>query len=293
MITGETIDCGSDACGRRDRTWAGVTVSVTLERISEAVEWSSERADPMLVVNLGGTTSRLEARLGGEGFYEGAPTRGEISIIPAGSRFGGVYQGDIVRYADVVVDSSALCEADRGEGDGRTIPLRAGLGVRNPFLFGCVDELARLVGREDAQSNLLAECIATSLKLYLLRSYACDGSKLQAPRGLSAPALAKVQAFIADNLDQPLTLEILAASAEAPVHRLVAGFRSALGTSPARYVLAQRIRRARWLLAHTMMSLAEIAYTCGLSSQSHLTTAFRNATGLTPAAFRQQSTSDG
>ncbi|WP_212747094.1 helix-turn-helix domain-containing protein [Marinobacter alexandrii] len=36
------------------------------------------------------------------------------------------------------------------------------------------------------------------------------------------------------------------------------------------------------------MSLAEIAYTTGFSSQSHMTTAFTRTLGVTPGALRHQ-----
>lgn len=57
--------------------------------------------------------------------------------------------------------------------------------------------------------------------------------------------------------------------------------------TPATYVRARRLVRARELLSATRSPIAEIALLCGFSSQSHLTTAFRQDTGATPAAFRR------
>lgn len=270
------------------REWAGVAVTVTTERIVEPVEWLDEHAEHLLIVNLGGVTSRLEAKLGQMGNYVGAPTVGELSVIPAGERFGGVYQGTAVRFAHVLFKPSGLLEAQGCEMCERDIPLRASLGVTDPFLFGCVLELASLVEADDAQSDLFGESIALVLKQHMVRRHGFDGHVRAKPSGLPAAEVAKVQAFITEHIGEPLTLAKLADAVGAPVHHLVTGFRTALGTSPARYVLAQRIRRARWLLAHSSTTLAEIAYACGLSSQSHLTTAFRKETGITPAAFRAQ-----
>ena len=57
--------------------------------------------------------------------------------------------------------------------------------------------------------------------------------------------------------------------------------------TPHRYLLSRRIERARRLLAETNMSIAQIAYLCGFSSQAHLTIAFRKLSGHTPGGYRQ------
>jgi len=49
----------------------------------------------------------------------------------------------------------------------------------------------------------------------------------------------------------------------------------------------QRIEHARALIEDTDQPLAEIAAATGFATQSHLTTAFRRATGFTPAAYRR------
>ncbi len=43
------------------------------------------------------------------------------------------------------------------------------------------------------------------------------------------------------------------------------------------------------LLAGSLRPIAEIAVACGFAHQAHLTTAFRRATGATPAAWRRDS----
>jgi AraC-like DNA-binding protein len=48
-----------------------------------------------------------------------------------------------------------------------------------------------------------------------------------------------------------------------------------------------RIHRARELLSLTERPLAEIAYACGFSSQSHMTSWFRRKHGVTPKQFRR------
>ena len=55
-----------------------------------------------------------------------------------------------------------------------------------------------------------------------------------------------------------------------------------------RYLLNRRIERARRLLGQADMSIAQVAYRCGFSSQAHLTLAFRRACRLTPGEYRRE-----
>jgi AraC family transcriptional regulator len=94
---------------------------------------------------------------------------------------------------------------------------------------------------------------------------------------------------------------------ERPAHRWSAAeLSAAVGVSPfqlARGVrrafgetVGDRLRRARLEAARMQLGipgndLAEVAYSCGFSDQSHLTRAFRRAYGITPGAFRKSAAS--
>ncbi len=58
-------------------------------------------------------------------------------------------------------------------------------------------------------------------------------------------------------------------------------------TSVENYIIIQKIERVKQLLLINELSLTEIAYQLNYSSVSHLSTQFKNATGLTPSAFQR------
>ena len=64
-------------------------------------------------------------------------------------------------------------------------------------------------------------------------------------------------------------------------------FKQSTGMSPHQYVMQQRIERAKQLLKKADISIADIAFNCGFSSQSHLGKYFRPFTGMTPRKYRQ------
>ncbi len=68
---------------------------------------------------------------------------------------------------------------------------------------------------------------------------------------------------------------------------LSALFSSIEGITLEKYVILQRIERAKELLAYNEMSLNEIADTLCYSSVQHLSQQFKKVTGLTPSRYKQ------
>lgn len=82
--------------------------------------------------------------------------------------------------------------------------------------------------------------------------------------------LLRVMEYIQENLEQKLTLSLLAAKANMSTATLSRHFREVLHTSPMQYVTACRLSRARALLAEGMYSKTEIAQSCGFFDVSHM-----------------------
>jgi AraC family transcriptional activator of pobA len=54
------------------------------------------------------------------------------------------------------------------------------------------------------------------------------------------------------------------------------------------HIEQRRIVEAQRLLAHTALTVSEIAYSLSFHDTSHFAKAFRNRLGLAPLAYRQQ-----
>ena len=92
--------------------------------------------------------------------------------------------------------------------------------------------------------------------------------------------------YIDANLDSDLAAPALSKIVGASSHQLARAFKRTIGDSPHHYVLQRRVDAAREMLKRRDVSLADIAYACGFSSQSHMTTAFRKVLGITPGSLR-------
>lgn len=70
-------------------------------------------------------------------------------------------------------------------------------------------------------------------------------------------------------------------------------FKAALGHSPHRQIMRQKIARARHLLAESEVAIAVVAELAGFESASYLSVAFRRETGESPYAYRARHRTPG
>jgi len=106
--------------------------------------------------------------------------------------------------------------------------------------------------------------------------------------GLPAWRVRRVAEHIDRNLDKPLPLTELAAVVYMSRFHFARLFRRSTGHPPHRFVIRQRIARAREFLARPELTIAEISRRVGFRTPNHFTTMFRRVSGVTPRGYRIQ-----
>lgn len=99
--------------------------------------------------------------------------------------------------------------------------------------------------------------------------------------------LAPLLEWVGGRLGEPITVEVMAAHAGVSARTLARRFADQLGTSPGRWLLAQRIAMAQDLLESTDLPVDAVARRVGLSSATNLRRRFLAALGTTPGAYRR------
>ena len=108
------------------------------------------------------------------------------------------------------------------------------------------------------------------------------------PKSNNHKTIERTLEYINNNLTADLTLESLASAANFNAiyfHKL---FKASTGKTLHEYVEEQRIKKSTNLLISTNMTLAQIAYECGFSSQSYFSYAFKKKNGSTPREYAKK-----
>ncbi|TDC24964.1 helix-turn-helix domain-containing protein [Streptomyces sp. 8K308] len=106
------------------------------------------------------------------------------------------------------------------------------------------------------------------------------------PVSVEKRSLADTRAWALRRLDRPLTLADLAAHAGVSTRTLTRRFHAETGLSPLRWLLHQRVDRARQLLETTDLPMDRVAHHSGLGSADSLRQHLVRALGVTPSAYR-------
>jgi transcriptional regulator GlxA family with amidase domain len=131
--------------------------------------------------------------------------------------------------------------------------------------------------------------VARQLVVFLKR----PGGQSQFSSALAAqqaahPALRELQTWIAGHLEEDLSVPALAARARMSERSFARAFRREVGDTPAAYVEALRVERARALLEDGAPSLDAVARASGFSSPEILRRAFHRRVGVGPADYRER-----
>jgi AraC family transcriptional regulator len=233
-------------------------------------------------------THHLRHVLGGR-VSEGRSDPGALNAIPAG--------------VDMVVDLNAPARglvlfippaflwrviAEHWHADPTRVELVRHFLIRDRVIESAMTRLAAEAKLGSPLGNLYAESACEFLAHHIVYSYSSlSGHGSPTRGGLTGRRLKTALDYIHDSLGQRISLHALAASVGISSRHFERAFRQAVGVPPHAYVTEQRLAAARhFLLAQPRLTIEDIARRVGFSSSSHLATAFRRQTGVSPRAFR-------
>lgn len=173
--------------------------------------------------------------------------------------------------------------------------LEHGQVALRPPAFGTVDlkalrfaELFKIeLTQQEVPSELYVDSLITLFGIHLLRSYsAARKQPAEAKGGLSSASARRIQEFLHENFTRKMTVAELATIAGLSPYYFIRAFAKKFGQPPHQYVLALRLSFAEKLLGDNNLTIAEVAYLSGFSSQSHLTAVMRRHRHITPTEIR-------
>lgn len=102
------------------------------------------------------------------------------------------------------------------------------------------------------------------------------------------PEINEAIAYIHRNIEEPISLSILAKHVGYSPYHFIRLFKTQTGLSPYYYISSLRLQKAKDLLIHTNLTVRDIAQQIGQQSLGTFTTRFGEKIGVTPSRFRIQ-----
>jgi AraC family transcriptional regulator len=156
------------------------------------------------------------------------------------------------------------------------------------YLANNVFELLETTKRELERDREAAKAsLATASSILRSEIERRSPAKCATRGALAGWRMARVRAFIDENLHRTIHTMDLSAIARLSTAHFSRSFKKAFGEPPHAYVVRRRLERACHLMITSSASLSEIALSVGFSDQAHLCRLFRQAFGQSPARWRR------
>ncbi|WP_114240765.1 AraC family transcriptional regulator [Dyella sp. C9] len=271
----------------RGRGWGGVTVDV--HRAYPGVAEGYAGLDHHMIHYCSSGSAKLTQVRGGS-THSSVIKAGHSLIMPAG--YPSCWEGDATPSARLRVPISLVASAAEQLGE-RAVPqveLRNVFETFDPVIGRLVQTfLAEMELDSHPCQVLIVDALSTAIAAHLIRRYNIFGV-IESDRGRSLGRLemARLTAFVEDNLHRSISLDELAAQVNVSRFHFCRIFKQSTGSTAFSFVEQCRIRRAQVLIVETNLSLAEVSLMTGFADQSHFTRRFHFHAGCTPAAFARE-----
>ncbi len=266
---------------------------------------ASDTPMPVTTMPLGDVTGRIDTLIiaGGGGVFEAVKdTRflDEIRLLAGRSR----------RIGSICTGAFALAHAGLLSGRRAVTHWKSCDLLRDSFADIDVEEDAIFVRDGDIWTSagvtagidmslaMVADDIGRAAALALARNLVCymvrPGGQSQFSTSLqyqlesASGRFEALNAWIADNLESPLTVEDLAEKAMMSPRNFARLYRAETGITPAKAVEGMRVEAACRLLEESDLPLAIIASRCGFHDDERFRRAFTRALNIAPGEYRQR-----
>jgi len=151
-------------------------------------------------------------------------------------------------------------------------------------LFELLETAKRELERDREAAKALLATASSILQSEIERRRRTKGVR---PGALADWQIARVRAFIDENLHRAIHAKDLSAVAQRSTAHFSRSFKRVFGEPPHAYVVRRRLERACHLMITSSLSLGEIARSVGFSNQTHLSRLLRQAFGQSPSSWRR------
>ncbi|HEX2954759.1 MAG TPA: AraC family transcriptional regulator [Bacillota bacterium] len=147
--------------------------------------------------------------------------------------------------------------------------------------------LKETINPTESSSLLLKAYILQILNLLYrdLKDPLINGLVPNSPYG---SAIKRAVDYVRNNLETPLSLELLAHQADLSPNYFHKVFHETMGLTPNEFIIRLRLEHAKELLARTTMQVYKVAIECGIENVPYFSYCFKKHHGISPKEFRRR-----
>lgn len=239
----------------------------------------------ILSINIG-SARKVERRIDGQLQRERFLT-GDVAVYPAGIDYTLRWEQES-EFILIGIDPSLLKQNAIALLETETVELKLLLATQDPLIHSMALVLKAELEASQPGGQMYAEAIAQTLAIHLLRNYSVRKmpSKIATVEGLPKHKLHQIIDYVHTSLQGDLSLSAMATVIGMSPYHFSRLFKQSTGMTPYQYVIRYRLERAKELLQHSNLTIAQIAYMTGFSNQSHFTQQFKRQYQKTPQKLR-------
>lgn len=266
--------------------WNGIHVQQHCQPAWESPE--SAQTTHIVIVALNSDLVQSERWFDGRRQQEQIGSGNNIAIVPAMVQHRGSWNQE-ASFSVLSLEPDRLTKIAYESVITGRVELIPHYAMQDTFIDRIGKSLAMELTEERFGSQLLVDSLTIALSIHLLRHYSDWHKPLRDDRGgMPKRKLERAISYIHDHLAEDLTIEAISDKLEMIQYYFSRLFKQAIGVSPYRYVLEQRIEAAKHLLKKTPLPISIISERVGFANQNQLTIQFRNLTGATPSNYRKR-----
>jgi AraC family transcriptional regulator len=163
-----------------------------------------------------------------------------------------------------------------------------GTGFQDEIVYHIGASLLRGLRRPSEANQLFVDHMMLALTAHVAQAYGRLHISTQARGGLAPWQVKRACEKLEADLGGTLSLQQIAAEFDLSVSYFSRAFRMSTGLPPHQWLLRQRVKAGKQLMAIRDLPLSEIAISAGFANQSHFTRVFSSAVGVSPGTWRRE-----
>src|SRR5580658_6712258 len=184
-----------------------------------------------------------------------------------------------------VSDAALMASSDGAYGEVELRPSRKFANARLSALVAAV-HAEMLAGFPSGR--LFLDSVEQAMAVALVKDRAVRHRLVQMYRGgLGSARLRRIKELVHAKMEEDLGLDEIAQSVGLSTAHFARMFRKSTGETPHKFVLRQRLERAKAMLRAPDARVLDVAVACGFKTQQHFAQVFRDVCGVSPTEYRE------